>query len=93
MTFKKKNRSIGTWKDGSESKITCQRIKQDLEETGPSTSIVNNRKGPALILYFYKIQNLLPREWCHPEWESLHISINVVKITPTPDMFRGISLK
>lgn len=84
---------MGTWKDGSESKSTCQRIKQDLVEIGSATSIRNKRKGLALILYFYKIQNLLPREWCRPEWESLHISINVVKITPTPDMFRGISLK
>lgn len=40
----------------------CQRIKQDLEETGPATSIVNNRKGQALFLFFYKIQTLLSRE-------------------------------
>ena len=39
----------------------CQRSKQDLEETGPATSIVNNGKGQALFL-FYKIQTLLPRE-------------------------------
>lgn len=71
----------------------CQSMEQGLEETGPATPIVSNRKDPILFLYFYKIQNLLPREWCHPEWEKSSHFINMVKIMPTPDMFRGIALK
>jgi hypothetical protein len=65
--------------------IAVEKLRQQELEAATFTKSREQRSNMCLLVVSslapsYTVQNPMPREWRHPEWASLPIFINVIKI-------------